>query len=119
MLHHVSIEVHPEQVDGCVACWELLGFKLVEVPEALGPHFTWLERKGTQIHLIHTEAATVPLLGHPAVAVDDFEATFAELEHAGFEPERHRKLWGQPRAFVTMPGGHRVEMMAAPPPAAV
>ena len=29
--------------------------------------------------------------------------------------ERHRELWGQPRAFVTMPGGHRVELMAAPP----
>ncbi|HWM63108.1 MAG TPA: VOC family protein [Solirubrobacterales bacterium] len=115
MLHHVSIEVHPDQVDACVACWELLGFKRVEVPEALGPYFVWLEHEGTQIHLIITEAATVPLLGHPAVAVDDFEATFAELEHAGFEPERHRELWGQPRAFVTMPGGHRVEMMAAPP----
>jgi hypothetical protein len=117
VLHHVSIEVHPEQVDACAACWQLLGFELVAVPEALGDeYFTWLERNGTQIHLIHTEAAAVPLLGHPAVVVEDFEATFAELERAGFEPERHRELWGEPRAFVTMPGGHRVEMMAAPPP---
>jgi hypothetical protein len=115
VLHHVSIEVDPAQVEACAGCWELLGFRRVAVPEALGPYFTWLEREGTQIHLIHTEAATVPLLGHPAVAVDDFDATFAELEHAGFEPERHRELGGEPRAFVTMPGGHRVEMMAAPP----
>ncbi len=116
MLHHVSIEVDPEQVEACVACWELLGFEAIEAPEELGGYVTWLERSGTQIHLIHTEAATVPQLGHAAVVVEDFEATFAALEKAGHEPERHRELWGQPRAFVTMPGGHRVELMVAPPP---
>jgi Glyoxalase/Bleomycin resistance protein/Dioxygenase superfamily len=115
VLHHVSIEVEPEQVEACAACWELLGFERVEAPEALGPYFTWLEREGTQIHLIHTESPTVPQLGHAAVVVGDFEAIFAALERAGHEPERHRELWGEPRAFVTMPGGHRVEFMAAPP----
>jgi hypothetical protein len=119
MLHHVSIEVDPAQVEACAACCELLGFKRVAVPAALGPYFTWLEREGTQIHLIHTEGPTVPALGHPAVVVEDFEATFARLEGAGHEPERHRELWGQPRAFVTMPGGHRVEFMAAPPEPAI
>ncbi len=115
MLHHVSIEVDPAQVEDCVACLELLGFTQVPAPEALGPYFTWVERQGTQIHLIHTEVATVPQLGHAAVVVADFEATFAALERAGHEPERHRELWGEPRAFVTIPGGHRVEFMAAPP----
>jgi Glyoxalase/Bleomycin resistance protein/Dioxygenase superfamily len=115
VLQHVSIEVDPKQVEDCAACWELLGFSRVGVPVALGPCFTWLEREGTQIHLIHTEAATVPRLGHAAVVVADFEATFAALERAGHAPERHRELWGEPRAFVTMPGGHRVEFMAAPP----
>jgi Glyoxalase/Bleomycin resistance protein/Dioxygenase superfamily len=115
MLHHVSIEVDPSQIEACAACWELLGFKRVPAPEALGPNFTWLERKGTQIHLIHTEGATVPALGHAAVVVTDFEATFAALERAGHAPERHRELWGAPRAFVKMPGGHRVEFMSAPP----
>jgi len=62
------------------------------------------------------EAATVPVLGHPAVVVDDFAATFSALEEAGHEVERHRELWGEPRAFVVIPGGHRVEFMAAPPP---
>ena len=115
MLHHVSIEVAPAHVEACAACWELLGFKRVPAPEALGPYFTWLERESTQIHLIATETPTVPQLGHAAVAVADFEPTFAALERAGHEPERHRELWGEPRAFVTMPGGHRVEFMAAPP----
>jgi hypothetical protein len=115
VLHHVSIEVDPEQVEACAACWELLGFARVDVPAALGPNFTWLKRGGTQIHLIHSENATVPVLGHVAVVVDDFEATFAALEAAGHRPERHRELWGEQRGFLTMPGGHRVEIMAAPP----
>lgn len=115
MLHHVSIEVDPTQVEACVACWGILGFERVEAPEELGDYVTWLERGETQIHLIHSEAATVPALGHAAVVVEDFEATFAALEAAGHEPERHRELWGEPRAFVTMPGGNRVELMAAPP----
>lgn len=118
VLHHVSLEVHPDAVEAEVACWRLLGFEPVDSPEALGGYVTWLERAGTQIHLIHSEQPTVPRLGHPAVAVADFEATFAALERAGHDPERHRELWGQPRAFVTTPGGHRVELMAAPPPAA-
>ncbi|HEX6228852.1 MAG TPA: VOC family protein [Solirubrobacterales bacterium] len=118
MLHHVSIEVPPDQVEACADCWELLGFERVEAPEELGGYVTWLERDGTQIHLIHNEAATVPALGHPAVVVEDFEATLAALEAAGHEPERHRELWGEPRAFVTMPGDHRVELMGAPPPRA-
>lgn len=115
MLHHVSLEVHPSDVEACVACWRLLGFRPVEAPAELGDHVTWLERTGTQIHLIHHEAATVPQLGHPAVVVEDFEAAFAALERAGHAPERHRELWGEPRAFVTMPGGQKVEFMTAPP----
>lgn len=115
MLHHVSLEIEPSDVVGAVAFWELLGFERVEAPDELGGYVTWLERGGTQIHLIHAEGATVPPLGHPAVVVEDFEATFAALEAAGFTPERHRELWGKPRAFATMPGGHRVELMAAPP----
>jgi hypothetical protein len=115
MLHHVSIEVAPEHVEACVACWKLLGFEQIDAPEALGGYVTWLEREGTQIHLIHTESPTIPMLGHPAVVVEDFEGTFAALEAAGHAPERHRELWGAPRAFVVMPGGHRVELMASPP----
>lgn len=115
VLHHVSIEVRPADVEACAECWELLGFRRVEAPGELGGNVTWLERQGTQVHLIHSEAPSVPWLGHPAVVVEDFEATFAALEAAGHEPERHRELWGEPRAFVKTPGGHLVEFMAAPP----
>ena len=116
MLQHVSLEVPQDQAARTIEFWTLLGFEQTEAPEPIAPYVTWLAREGTQIHLIHTESPTVPPLGHAAVVVADFEATFAALERAGREPERHRELWGAPRAFVTMPGGHRVELMAFPPP---
>ncbi len=116
MLHHVSIEVAPEEVESCVGGLRLLGFERVEAPEAIREYVTWVESKGTQVHIIHSQAPVIPQLGHSAVAVDDFEATFAALESAGLDPERHQELWGEPRAFVVLPGGHRVEFMAAPPP---
>lgn len=118
MLHHVALELHPDQVEACVACLEILGFSRVPAPPELREYVTWLERGGTQIHLIESEAARPPQLGHPAVVVDDFAATFAALEDAGHSPERHRELWGKPRAFVTLPGGNRIEFMTAPPSAA-
>ena len=68
------------------------------------------------MHLIVTEGATVPALGHAAFVAPDFDATVRALEAAGFEVEEHRQLWGEKRSFVLAPGGHRVEIMAAPPP---
>ena len=114
MLHHVGIEVAPADIERTVELWELLGFELVEPPASLS-EFTWLERDGTQIHLMPTESPTVPPRGHTAVVVADFEATFAALGERGFEVERHREHWGAPRAVVIAPGGHRVELMATPP----
>jgi len=114
MLHHVGIEVRPTEIERSVELWQLLGFELVEPPESLG-EFTWLERGGTQIHLMPTESPTVPPRGHTAIAVADFESSFAALREHGFEIERRREHWGAPRALVLGPGGHRVELMAATP----
>ena len=118
MLQHVSIEIPPAEVDSAIGFWELLGFAQVDSPEALGGHVTWLEREGTQIHLIHTDGATAPVLGHAAVVVDDFEATVARVAAAGHEVEETRRLWGARRAFAVGPGAHRVELMESPPPLA-
>ena len=114
MLHHVGIELAPTDIERSVELWELLGFEQVEPPETLR-EFTWLERQGTQVHLMPTESPTVPPRGHTAIVVADFERTFATLSEAGFEIERRREHWGAPRAVVIAPGGHRVELMAAPP----
>jgi catechol 2,3-dioxygenase-like lactoylglutathione lyase family enzyme len=114
MLHHVGIEVVPAEIERTVELWQLLGFELVDPPASLS-EFTWLERKGTQIHLMPTESPTVPTRGHTAVVVADFERAFAALTAHDFKAERRREHWGAPRARVIAPGGHRVELMAAPP----
>jgi hypothetical protein len=114
MLHHVGIEVTPADIDATAGFFELIGFERVEPPATLR-EFTWLERAGTQVHLMPGEAPTVPSPGHLAVVVGDFEATFSRVREAGFEIERKREHWGQPRALAIAPGGHRVELMAAPP----
>jgi catechol 2,3-dioxygenase-like lactoylglutathione lyase family enzyme len=114
MLHHVGIEVAPDGVDRSVELWRALGFEQVEPPATLSD-FTWLEREGTQIHLMPTESPTVPPRGHIAVVAQDFERDVAALRDLGFEVERRREHWGAPRAVVIAPGGHRVELMAEPP----
>ena len=115
MLHHVGIEVAPEDLERAVRFWQLLGFTEVEPPPTLADHYTWLERGGTQVHLMHEEAPTVPPRAHLAVVAPEFEATFAALQEAGFEVERHREHWVAPRAVAIAPGGHRVELMESPP----
>jgi catechol 2,3-dioxygenase-like lactoylglutathione lyase family enzyme len=118
MLHHVSIELPAAEAERTLEFWRLVGFERVEAPGAIAPFVTWVEREGTQIHLILTDQATVPTLGHAAVAVDDFDATVARLREHDFEVEDADELWGAPRAFAIAPGGHRVELMASPPPSA-
>jgi catechol 2,3-dioxygenase-like lactoylglutathione lyase family enzyme len=114
MLHHVGIEVAPADIEAAAGFFELLGFRRVEPPETLR-RYTWLEREGTQVHLMPEAEPTVPSPGHFAVVVPDFEATVARLRERGFEVEPKREHWGQPRALAIAPGGHRVELMAAPP----
>jgi hypothetical protein len=116
MLHHVGIEVAPGDVEAAARFFELLGFERVESPPTLR-EFTWLERAGTQVHLMPVEEPIVPSPGHFAVVVEDFDGTVAQVREAGFEIERKREHWGEPRALAIAPGGHRVELMAAPPPA--
>lgn len=114
MLHHVGIEVAAGDVARSIEFWEALGFKQVEPPPTLA-EFTWLERDGTQIHLMPTESPTVPSRGHPAIVARDFDRHVAALRELGFEVEPRRQHWGAPRALAIAPGGHRVELMARPP----
>ncbi len=114
MLHHVGIEVTPAAIERTVELFQLLGFELVEPPETLR-EFTWLERNGTQVHLMPNESPTVPSPGHTAVVVADFKRTFAALAQHDFKVERRREHWGAARALTYTPDGHRVELMAATP----
>lgn len=114
MLHHVGIEIAPADVEAAAGFFELIGFERVEPPPTLAK-YTWLEREGTQVHLLPEEEPTVPSPGHLAVVVPDFHAAVARLRERCFTVEPKREHWGQPRALAIAPGGHRVELMAAPP----
>lgn len=116
MLHHVSLELSAADADRFGEMLELIGWEGVTEPDALAGSVRWYERGSTQIHLICTEHATAPPLGHAALAVDDYERSIERLRARGFEVEPSRPLWGSPRAFVHAPGGHRIELMATPPP---
>jgi catechol 2,3-dioxygenase-like lactoylglutathione lyase family enzyme len=115
MLQHVSVEVHPDQVDACVAFWALLGFDQVEPPESLR-RFTWVERGGTQIHLMPFEDPVTTVRGHAAVVVEDYEGVLERLHQRGFETREGSNAWGAGRSFVRDPAGNHIELMSAPPP---
>jgi hypothetical protein len=117
MLHHVSLEVKPDDVERTIEFFQLIGFEPVPAPDPIAPFVTWLEDGGTQVHLIHTPEPTIPALGHPAFVAARFDATLAALREAGFAVEDADALWGKPRAFAIIPGDQRVELMASPPPA--
>lgn len=116
MLQHVSLEIRPADAERCAAFWELLGFERVEPPETLAQRTTWVQRGATQIHLLHSDEPVAPPKGHAAVVAEDYERTLGSLREAGFEPDPRPEHWGAPRCFVRDPAGHRVEVMAAPPP---
>ena len=115
MLQHVGIEIEPGEVEAAVAFFELLGFERVEPPPALRERYTWVEREGTQIHLMPEDSPTLPRRGHIAIVVEDFEATLAALRERGFDVPQADEPWGAPRTKVHAPGGHLVELMSAPP----
>jgi catechol 2,3-dioxygenase-like lactoylglutathione lyase family enzyme len=117
MLQHAGIEVSPADLDRTVEFFAILGFTEVPCPIDDGA-FTWLEHSGTQIHLLHEPNPTVPTRAHVAVVVPQFDAALARLQEHGFKVERRREYWNEPRALATAPGGHRVELMSAPPPRA-
>jgi hypothetical protein len=114
-LQHTAIETRPGDAGALVAFFALLGFGEVEPPEPLRGRTRWVQRDGTQIHLLLTDEPVVPPQGHVAVVAPGYEATIAALRAAGHEVADRARYWGAPRAFATAPGGHRVEVMAAPP----
>lgn len=116
MLQHASLEVRAADADACVRFWGLLGFAEVELPsEALRGKTRWVERQGTQIHLLLTDDPVAPPQGHVAVVAPGYDATLDALREAGFAPEPRTEHWGAGRAFVRDPAGHRVEVMERAP----
>jgi catechol 2,3-dioxygenase-like lactoylglutathione lyase family enzyme len=117
MIQHVALETARADGPAAAAFWQELGFTPVEPPPSLRDRAAWLERHGTQIHLLWTDTPTVAPEGHVAVVVADYEATLQRLRDAGHAVAPRTEHWGAARSFATAPGGHRVELMAAPPDA--
>jgi catechol 2,3-dioxygenase-like lactoylglutathione lyase family enzyme len=116
IVQHVALETSPADSQAAQSFWRLLGFEPVEPPETLKERAAWLQRGPTQIHLLWHDRPSPPPEGHVAVVVDDYETTLKRLRESGYDVDPRREHWGAPRAFTRSPGGHRVELMAAPPP---
>lgn len=115
MIQHVALETAPADAAACERFWALLGFERVAPPRSLRDRTVWLERRGTQVHLLLAGEPVAPPQGHVAVVCDDYDAALGRLRAAGFAPEPRAEHWGAPRCFVRCPAGHRVEVMAAAP----
>jgi catechol 2,3-dioxygenase-like lactoylglutathione lyase family enzyme len=115
VIQHVAVEVPPGRIAACVGFYALLGFAEVEPPETLRERAAWVERRGTQIHLLRVDGPGVRTAGHVAVVVEEWEGTLERLRAAGHPPEPRSEHWGSPRAYVRDPAGNLVELMAFPP----
>jgi catechol 2,3-dioxygenase-like lactoylglutathione lyase family enzyme len=115
VLQHVAHETREEDVEAVLAFWSLLGFEPVAPPPSLAGRAHWVQRGATQIHLLLTRDPVVPPAGHTAVVAADYDAALEALRAAGHPVEPRPEHWGAPRAFVTDPSGHVVEVMSAPP----
>src|SRR4051794_13299358 len=115
MLQHATLEVAPDKIRSCVAFWALLGFTEMVPPPLLRGRFTWVEREGTQIHLVPVDDPVAAREGHVAVVAPDYGEALAALPAAGFGPRGGTNGWDPPRSFVRAPAGPLVEVMSRPP----
>jgi catechol 2,3-dioxygenase-like lactoylglutathione lyase family enzyme len=115
VIQHVAIEIQAEQADACVRFWVLLGFERVAPPPVLAQRAVWVQRAGTQMHLLFVDEPVIAPQGHVAVVVEDYDATLRGLREIGLDPQPRTEYWGSPRCFVRCPAGHRIELMAFAP----
>ena len=101
----ISGVLHHARLESCRRCRavfaELLGAIDFEPSRRPGPGLSvlWFGR-GDPVHLIVTEGATAPALGHAAFRSTTFPRRSRGLGERDFEVEEARQLWGDRRAFV-------------------
>ena len=118
-IQHVALETRREDGRAAEAFWALLGFERGRAAaRASRGRAGWLERAGTQVHLLFATATRRP--PHPRATSPSSSTTTTRRCSACARPatrSRPRASTGaRPRAFARAPGGHRVELMAAPAP---
>ena len=116
MIQHAALETRRADGGEAAAFWRLLGFRDVDPPPTLRDRAAWLQRGPAQVHLLWTDEPVAPPQGHVAVVVEDYDEVVARIREAGYEVDERARHWGAPRSFARGPGGHRIELMAAPPP---
>jgi catechol 2,3-dioxygenase-like lactoylglutathione lyase family enzyme len=114
MLQHVTREIPPAKVDECLRFYGILGFTEVTPPPGIQGRAVWVQRGGTQLHLMPSDDAS-PQSGHVGIVVEHYETTLRRLREQGHEIDPRREHWGSPRAYVRDPAGNLVEVMAWPP----
>jgi catechol 2,3-dioxygenase-like lactoylglutathione lyase family enzyme len=117
-LHHVALECTPDDATAEVRFWKLLGFAEVKPPPSLDECTRWVEREGLQVHLLLADEPIVMPEGHVAVVAEHYGETLMQLRKHRIEVHERARHWGAERCFATSPGGHRIEVMAFPPPPA-
>jgi catechol 2,3-dioxygenase-like lactoylglutathione lyase family enzyme len=118
MIQHVTREISPRELDASAAFYALLGFHDVPVPPGISGRAAWLERAGTQIHLMFVDervAAERRPSGHVGIVVEDYLGTVERLEAAGHSVQPRAEHWGSPRSYVRDPAGYLVELIASSP----
>lgn len=118
MLHHVTLEVTDVDVERFAALLGAIGFAPVAVPDSLGDGYRWFEGGGTQVHLAIVAEPVAPPAGHAAFVVSPLAPALERLGALGFDVDERRRHWGERRVVVAAPGGHRIELLEAPPVAA-
>lgn len=116
MIHHVGLEIELDRIEAEVEFWTLLGWHEVAVSEGIADTGRWLQRGAQQVHLMAADDGFVaPRATHVALVDAGLDATVERLAAAGFETLERSRYWGARRIFTRSPGGHRVELMSAPP----
>jgi catechol 2,3-dioxygenase-like lactoylglutathione lyase family enzyme len=119
MIQHVTREIAPGELDESVSFYALLGFEAVPVPPGISGRAVWLERAGTQVHLMFVDERAVAerrSSGHVGIVVADYAGTLERLAAAGHSVQARRQHWGSPRSYVHDPAGYLIELIASAPP---
>jgi hypothetical protein len=110
VLQHVALEVRGSDADACVRFWGLLGFREVPVPETLQGRSRWVERRGTQVHLLLAEEPVIPPAGHVAVVCRGVDGDALAPRRLRAHPRAAGRALGRPAGVRAVPGRHRVEL---------
>ena len=96
---------------------DLLGLEMIARPEIPGVAGHWFTTGGVELHLVDAptgDAQIRPTDHHVCFAVDDLDATVAELEASGIASLRSAQ-GDVVQIFITDPAGNVIELQQARP----